>query len=370
MATDAVSTQKPLRSLRRQLNRAGRTFSLLTHSKHLFGLPSTLQIEPTSRCNLTCQMCPQPTFTQEQLGDLKPENFRKLIDELENSLVHVNLTGFGESFLNKDLVPMILYVRERGIMAQTTSNCTPITEKLAKDIVNSGLENLALSIDAVSPGKYQEIRGGNIERALAGLRNLTEAKRSLKSETPVTRMNAVVMNHNLDEMLSIVDTAAKWGVDLLHFQRLHWWGSVSEPMKLKPPEIDVAVSKFEEVLRRAREADIQTDADVMLRLLERARKENGRQGAAAPLGRTAPCYFPWWHIYIGYQGGVRLCCNYWGRSLEMGNAFEEPFRKIWNGEKFKEVRRMFLEGEDQPGKECVNCTNRATSYWRASRAEL
>ncbi len=362
MPPDAGSTRRPLRSLRRQLNRAGRAFSLVTRSTRVFGLPSTLQIEPTSRCNLSCQMCPQPSFTGEQLGDLKPENFRKLIDELENSLTYVNLTGFGEPMLNKELIPMIRYAREKGMAVQTTSNCTTLTEKNARDLVNSGLGHLCLSIDAASPEKYREIRGGDLDRALTGLRNLVEAKRSLKSETPVTRLNAVVMNHNLDEMTSIVETAAKWGVDILHFQRLHWWGTVSEPMKLKASEIDVAVAMFEEVRRRARDLGVDNDADVMLRVLERARQQNGRMEAAAPLGRAAPCYFPWWHMYIGFQGGVRLCCNYWGRNLEMGNAFEEPFRKIWNGERFREVRRMFLAGKD-PGKECTLCTGRITSYW-------
>ncbi len=58
---------------------------------------------------------------------------------------------------------------------------------------------------------------------------------------------------------------------------------------------------------------------------------------------TICCKHPFNTIQIQNTGEVYCCCCYWTNFYSFGNIFEQPFDKIWNGEKAKEFRKQFIE---------------------------
>ena len=62
-------------------------------------------------------------------------------------------------------------------------------------------------------------------------------------------------------------------------------------------------------------------------------------------GQKAICTFPFDSAQISMQGDVFVCCPPWCRSYSFGNIYEQSFDEIWNGEKAKEFRRQFINGD-------------------------
>jgi len=52
------------------------------------------------------------------------------------------------------------------------------------------------------------------------------------------------------------------------------------------------------------------------------------------------CYSLWQVATVNFNGDVIPCCSEFSRKDAIGNLLEEPFRKIWNNEKYKNLRRQ------------------------------
>ena len=156
-------------------------------------MPTFVQLRVTNLCNLRCKMCGQWGDTgifrlqsandagdgalerariQELIGakrQLSLAEYVRLLDEIAAWQPIVSLFG-GEPLLYPDIVPLIREIKKRGL------TCTIITnggrlEALAEELVDSGIDSIAVSIDG-PPERHDATRGreGSFERAAAGVR--------------------------------------------------------------------------------------------------------------------------------------------------------------------------------------------------------
>ena len=69
-------------------------------------------------------------------------------------------------------------------------------------------------------------------------------------------------------------------------------------------------------------------------------------------------HWPWRMSVINWDGEVSTCCGSFEQADDMGNVFEHGFKKIWNGEKYRNARRSFkhkLTDEQSKDNPCANC---------------
>ena len=143
-------------------------------------MPTFVQLRVTNLCNLRCKMCGQWGDTgifraqsgadatdgalerariQELIGakrQLALSDYVRLLEELAPYDPIISLFG-GEPFLYPDIVPLIREIKARGL------TCTVITnggrlEALARDLVELGIDSIAVSIDG-PPDVHDRIRG-------------------------------------------------------------------------------------------------------------------------------------------------------------------------------------------------------------------
>lgn len=177
--------------------------------------PSKLFVETTTRCNLGCLMCVKQTAGCELAeADMTPGTFAALTPALPH-LTALVLNGIGEPLLNPLLEQFIRTAR--SLMPKSgwigfQTNGLLLTNQRAVALVEAGLDRICLSIDAASPGLFQELReGGNlsdIERALAALDN---AKRLCGRPDLAVGIEYVVMRKNLSELPAALRWAAAHG---------------------------------------------------------------------------------------------------------------------------------------------------------------
>ena len=78
--------------------------------------PSTLMIELTNHCNLSCTICPREYQYGKDMdkGRMSIELAKKIIDEKIPYLDSIGLTGMGETFMYSNLLEIVNYIKSKN----------------------------------------------------------------------------------------------------------------------------------------------------------------------------------------------------------------------------------------------------------------
>jgi radical SAM protein with 4Fe4S-binding SPASM domain len=72
------------------------------------------------------------------------------------------------------------------------------------------------------------------------------------------------------------------------------------------------------------------------------------------------CYFPFTVIEVLWNGDVVPCCYDFNGCLNMGNIYEDSLNNIWNGKRYKELRRLQLTRKFPTDLLCRRCHRNRT----------
>src|SRR3954463_14986547 len=120
--------------------------------------PVCLYLETTNRCNLLCTTCPRTFEALEPPGDMSWELFTRIVDQFPN-IARVVLHGVGEPMMVRGLPRMIRYLKDRGTYVLFNTNGTLLSAKKGRELIDSGLDELRVSLDAAEPKAFELVRG-------------------------------------------------------------------------------------------------------------------------------------------------------------------------------------------------------------------
>lgn len=316
-------------------------------------LPTILYIETTNRCDSLCQTCIRTFQTLEPPKDLRLAELIRIVDQFPR-LARVLLHGIGEPLLNPDLLRMITYLKGRGVTVVFNSDAIGLTEKRRRGLIESGLDELRVSMDAATPDTYRAIRGvAMFHRVVENITALASLKKDLATALPKVSLWFTVMKRNLAELPDFIRLAAKVGAAQVNVQRLVHYG---EGLAVQDQSVYGTLTAMEERLL-AEAGRLSQELGILL----------SASGNTTPVESLTPdererpwsgCQRPWSLSYITANGNVLPCCispwtarDYPG--LILGNALAEPFAKIWNGGRYQQFRTQF-ETRDAPDP-CRGC---------------
>ncbi len=160
-------------------------------------LPFALHIETTNRCNFKCRMCPVSFDDWETVvGGITKIPFaaiETLYADLAgmspgSRLKVIRFYGEGEPMLDKDLTRSIRLAHEMDITERTevTSNGSALTENVGRNLIDSGLTYLRISIYGVTEERQKYITQTNIsaERVYQNVCQFRNLRDRLGSATP------------------------------------------------------------------------------------------------------------------------------------------------------------------------------------------
>jgi MoaA/NifB/PqqE/SkfB family radical SAM enzyme len=157
--------------------------------------PLHVDLELSSRCNLTCSMC--YTITDDfistiQKGFMEFDLFKKVIDEIVGKVHAVRLSLRGEPTMNKIFRDAIKYAKDKGIgEVSTLTNGSALKGKFMRDVVDNGLDWLTISIDGMGDN-YNKIRKPlTFDKMLNQLKELQEYKREKGVNKPVVKVQGI-----------------------------------------------------------------------------------------------------------------------------------------------------------------------------------
>src|SRR5271170_7608850 len=186
--------------------------------------PVCLYLETTNRCNLLCTTCPRTYEELEPPADMSWELFTSIVDQIPN-LARAVLHGVGEPMLVKHLPKMVRYLKDRGTYVLFNTNGTVLNERNGRALIDAGLDELRVSLDAATAKSYLAVRGKNyFNRILKNVRAFRELQEREGKLKPRVSAWLTGMRETVEQLPEFVRVAADTGVKEVYLQRLVFFG--------------------------------------------------------------------------------------------------------------------------------------------------
>ncbi len=335
---------------------ARRYFETVESGESIAGAPPVcLYLEVTNRCNLLCETCPRTFEDLEPPMDLSMELFTRIVDQVPN-VKRVVLHGVGEPMLVKHLPDMIRYLKRRNVHVLFNTNGTLLAPKKQREIIDTGLDELRVSLDAAEAEMFLKVRGKDMfDRIVRNVSSFTNLQRAIGAEKPLVSLWLTGLKETVDQLPDFVRLAARIGVKEVHLQRLVFdeggFGMARSESSL-----------FEQT--RADEEVVIANATALGKSLGVLLDASGATEPGISLKRQsddkpwAMCRRPWSLMYFTAHGTALPCCiaPFSQRGYEnytLGNASKQDLAEIWNGPAYREFRTSLMS--DTPPKPCQGC---------------
>ena len=301
-----------------------------------WGLPLSISFEPTTSCNLRCPECPSGLREfSRPTGMLEQKFFRDTIDDIYKDILYLIFYFQGEPYLNRNFLDMVQYASSKGIYTATSTNAHYLTDEVAKRTVESGLDRLIISIDGTTQEVYKQYRrGGNLEKVIAGARNIVKWKKELKSKTPFVFFQFLVVKPNEHQVEDIKKLAEEVGVDEVRFKTAQVYDYENDPNQLIPVN-----EKF-------------------------SRYKKNKQGEYISKNKMANHCWKLWHAnVITWDGMVVPCCFDKDATHKLGDLKSQSFKDVWQSDQYKHFRKELMTSRKNIDI-CANCSE-GTSVWKS-----
>lgn len=78
-----------------------------------------------------------------------------------------------------------------------------------------------------------------------------------------------------------------------------------------------------------------------------------------------PCHYPFYKLFLDWNGDVLFCSNDWGREHVVGNLMQDSLRDVWFSLPMNKIRKSLVNG-DRSHSPCNKCSVDGTLFGEAS----
>jgi MoaA/NifB/PqqE/SkfB family radical SAM enzyme len=283
------------------------------------------------------------------------ETFTRIVDQVPN-VARVVMHGVGEPMLVKNLPKMIRYLKDRGTYVLFNTNGTLLNPKKFQELIDTGLDELRVSLDAADRKSYAAIRGKDFfNRIVRDVGKFTAYQAQMGVDKPRVSLWLTGLKETVDQLPDFVRLSASMGVKEVHLQRLVFdaagFGKARADLSLFESTRADETAAIERAQAIGAELGVTLDA-------------SGATEPGLSLKRSADdkpwatCRRPWSLMYFTAHGTALPCCiaPFSVRGYEnytLGDATQQTLREIWNSDAYRSFRTSLLG--DTPPMPCENC---------------
>lgn len=288
----------------------------------LHDVPRMLLVETTNLCNLSCAHCARRVVygarNRKACGCMEWQLWKRIVDEIARYPgVTLRPFGEGEPLLHPQLPALIEYAKAQGVSnIWLNTNGTLLTEERSKSLLEAGLDQLEVSIDAYSVETYEKIKGRPLlaEVTSNALRYIELKERILPHGKVVASFVESDLNaHETHEFAEFWEHHA----DAVHIRPVHQHGS-----------------------------HVGDDAG---------------PGGSSAINRL-PCPLLWGWAEIDFQGNLRFCIWDWEGEGIVANVKKAGIAETWTGSEYRALRGLHTQGRFDEIPICGRCKDH--KHWR------
>jgi radical SAM protein with 4Fe4S-binding SPASM domain len=298
-----------------------------------------MKVYLTRRCNLRCVMCSAWT-ERDGRDELGTQDWLRVITQAGTlGLTNLKLFG-GEPTLREDLAAIVEHAARLDIRCALVTNGTLLTEERAYALVQAGLSELDLSLDASTPALHDSIRGapGAWSRAMRGLQAMQQAAHSLNHRLFV-RVNAVVMRENYVDMPDLTRFLSGLAVDEIALNPVIPRGNDRQRALLRQDilrynaEIAPRIAEQAKSYRQPKSRD-----DWYLYGTGEPDIEQAARCRYVDRLQVLCCFKPWYYMVVRENGDVVGCNTVKHPLARMGNVRQAGLDQIWSSAAYAAFR--------------------------------
>ena len=289
-------------------------------------VPKVVHIDPCGKCNFRCYFCPCNHSEQsiEERHKIMPlEMFTKIIDdiaEFSKPIGTLFLYAYGEPLINPNFVAMCRYAKQKNIAERIhfTTNGYLLNRTLNQELIETGIDKIRISIEALDAVQYREICGITInwDHFLGNISDLHK------------RANGI-----LKIEVKGIDITLRNKRDVETFKNI--FGPITDRQHVE------RVEKVWPGYEFSTDDSYQSDALSFFNYTD----------------ENHVCLFPWQTIVISSNGDVGLCCADWNHDTKYGNILNSSVKQLWESSQLSQIREWHrtLKRVDIPISACKNC---------------
>ena len=207
------------------------------------------RVDTVTACNHRCQYCYTLDLTGHRTQLMALENFEKVADRLFPYLYSLALSCAWEPTMNKNLAEFIRVAGRYNVPhLEFVTNASFLTEEMMIAAIESGVDRIAVSIDAATPELYQQIREVNdLPKVLENLRTFKRLKDERGVTKPIININWTAFEENADEAVIF----ARENNDI--FDTFWFWHLLPRMRNTVNPYHRMEKARFFNVVRELRE---------------------------------------------------------------------------------------------------------------------
>lgn len=292
---------------------------------------SHASIDICTRCQLKCVSCSTSKglikngFIQE--GYMSFSLFKDILDR-NPQIVEIELSNWGEIFLNPDLLKIMKYSFEKkvALSCDNGANFNSVRDDVLEGLVKYQFKCLNLSIDGATQETYVQYRKmGNIDNVFANILKLNYYKKKYHSLYPKLSWQFIIFGHNEHEINQVKGLCRELN------------------MKFNPK---LNHSNFSPIVNAER---VKTDAEIDCVTRSEYKRKNKTE-------YKHPCYQCLYSPQINWNGDVLGCCvNKW---KGLGNIRQHTIEDIVNSQLYQHMLLVLFGKEDADESiPCFFCPN-------------
>ncbi len=281
--------------------------------------PLHVDIELTEACNLKCVMCVHGIEGVPDTGMMDSSLAKDIIDQAKAlKIPSIKFNWRGEPGLHKDLVDLVRYAKQAGIIdVQINTNGTALSKRRWDQLVDAGIDRIIFSMDGASKETYEAIRiGAKFEHLCSAIEHVLKKKTSERRAKPEVRLQMVAMKSNQDDVGNFI---------------ANWKDKVDE-ISVKP-------------------------------VTDRGQGNQLATGHWISTGRKR-CNQPWQRLVVARDGKIFPCCSDWNMEFQVGNATTESLAEVWKGSRMEEMRQLNRDKMLDNFEPCKSCFVTSSYTWR------
>ena len=285
--------------------------------------PFVVMVDPSSACNLKCLFC--PTGDRQKIretgrfqGYMRFETYKKIIDDFEDfedPVKTLRLYKEGDPLVNPYFPEYVSYAKRSNkiLRVDTTTNGVLLNHELSKNIIDSGLDQINISINGMTSEQYKL---------------LTKTK--------------VDFDQLVDNISYLYSIRGKCEI---------YVKSISE--NLSQSEQELFFSTFGKISDRIFLEHLQPNWPGFSFNYISVDYKEGHYGQ--PLLERDVCPYIFYIMVINADGRVSACVQDWRHELLMGDTKLMSVRDIWQGDILKELRLTHLKKKRCELSVCAIC---------------
>ncbi|KMT22633.1 radical SAM/SPASM domain-containing protein [Clostridium cylindrosporum] len=288
--------------------------------------PFLVQIFPVYNCNFRCNYCLHalPRNKHGYISDkvfMDINMYKKCIDDMsnfKNKLKMLRFAGIGEPLLHKEISEMIRYAKRKNVADSTdiVTNGALLNPDLSLSLIDAGLDKLRISIQGVSAESYSSVSNVkiNFDKLVENIKFFYENR---------GRTNVYI---------KIIDCAFNNETEEQKFFDI--FGGICDTIAIEHLTPTVKEINYEK--------------------LSKGKKLDMTQSGNSIMDSNI-CPQPFYMMQVNPDGAVVPCCSM-TYPKTLGNVTEQCIESIWNDDEFNNFRRQLLNGVQEAGSTCSQCS--------------